>query len=249
MGPTDPLEHLATVETELALADLQSVEGKVERQRKQMKLDKSPTLALEVAALDAALETLSEGTPIYRSGMSKEHREALRPWFLLTNKPVLVVLNLGEDQLADADAIAAPVREAFGSGAEVLPMCVQLEAEAAQLPVEERQELLDAYDLGEGAVARLIQSAYRLLGRRTFFTTGPDESRAWTFRAGAKAPECAGVIHTDFQRGFIKAECVHWDELLELGSWAKARDVGKLRIEGKEYEVVDGDVLEFRFNV
>jgi ribosome-binding ATPase YchF (GTP1/OBG family) len=128
-------------------------------------------------------------------------------------------------------------------------MCVQLEAEAAQLPVGERAELLDAYDLGEGAVARLIQSAYRLLGRRTFFTTGEKESRAWTFRAGAKAPECAGVIHTDFQRGFIKAECVHWDELLELGSWSKARDVGKLRIEGKEYEVVDGDVLEFRFNV
>jgi GTP-binding protein YchF len=255
MGPSDPLEHLATVETELALADLQSVEGKVERQRKAMKLDKRPELALEVAALDAALATLSEGTPIYRSAMSAEHRAALKPWFLLTNKPVLVVLNIGEDQLADAEAVAAPVREAFGAGVaggalvEVLPMCVQLEAEAAQLPAEERQELLDAYDLGEGAVARLIQSAYRILGRRTFFTTGPDESRAWTFRAGAKAPECAGVIHTDFQRGFIKAECVHWDELLELGSWSKARDVGKLRIEGKEYEVVDGDVLEFRFNV
>jgi ribosome-binding ATPase len=249
MGPTDPLEHLATVETELALADLQSVEGKVERQRKQLKLDKSPALALEVEALDAALATLSEGTPIYRSTMSKEHRDALRPWFLLTNKPVLVVLNIGEDQLGDADKIATPVAEAFGEGAEILPMCVQLEAEAAQLPVEERQELLDAYDLGEGAVTRLIQSAYRLLGRRTYFTTGPDETRAWTFRAGAKAPECAGVIHTDFQRGFIKAECVHWDELLELGSWSKARDAGKLRIEGKDYEVVDGDVLEFRFNV
>ena len=249
MGPHDPLEHLATVETELALADLQSVEGKVERQRKQMKLNKDPALALEVDALDAALASLSEGTPIYRSTVSAEHRAALRPWFLLTNKPVLVVLNIGEDQLADADAVAAPVRDAFGPLAEVLPMCVQLEAEAAQLAADERQELLDAYDLGEGAVTRLIQSAYRILGRRTFFTTGPDESRAWTFRAGAKAPECAGVIHTDFQRGFIKAECVHWDELLELGSWSKARDVGKLRIEGKEYEVVDGDVLEFRFNV
>ena len=249
VGPSDPLEHLATVETELALADLQSVEGKVERQRKQTKLDKSPALALEVEALDAALATLSEGTPIYRSSMSKLYRDALRPWFLLTNKPVLVVLNLGEDQLGDADKLAAPVAEAFGEGAEILSMCVQLEAEAAQLPVDERQELLDAYDLGEGAVTRLIQSAYRLLGRRTFFTQGPTESRAWTFRAGAKAPECAGVIHTDFQKGFIKAECVHWDELLELGSWSKARDVGKLRIEGKDYEVVDGDVLEFRFNV
>jgi GTP-binding protein YchF len=251
MGPTDPLEHLATVETELALADLQSVEGKVERHRKAAKLDKK--LQVEVDALDAALAALSEGTPIYRSTVSAEHRAALRPWFLLTNKPVLVVLNIGEDQLGDADKLATPVAEAFSVGAgvtaEVLPMCVQLEAEAAQLPPEERAELLAAYDLGEGAVARLVRSAYRLLGRRTYFTTGEKESRAWTFPAGAKAPECAGVIHTDFQRGFIKAECVHWDELLELGSWSKARDVGKLRIEGKDYEVVDGDVLEFRFNV
>jgi hypothetical protein len=255
VGPADPLEHLATVETELALADLQSVEGKVERHRKAAKGDKS--LLLEVEALEAALAVLGEGTPIYRSSLNAEQRALLRPWFLLTNKPVLVVVNVGEDQLADADAdaVAAPVAEAFGGagagsgGAEILPMCVQLEAEAAQLPLDERAELLDAYGLGEGAVARLIQSAYRILGRRTFFTTGEKESRAWTFRAGAKAPECAGVIHTDFQRGFIKAECIRWDELLDLGSWSKARDAGKLRVEGKDYEVVDGDVLEFRFNV
>jgi GTP-binding protein YchF len=255
MGPTDPLEHLATVETELALADLQSLEGKVDRHRKAARADKS--LQPEVEALEAALAVLEEGTPLYRSALSADHRTALRPWFLLTNKPVLVVLNVGEEQLPESDELAAPVRAAFGVGpggaaggtVEVLPMCVQLEAEAAQLPLDERVELLDAYGLGEGAVARLITSAYRMLGRRTFFTTGEKESRAWTFRAGAKAPECAGVIHTDFQRGFIKAECIHWDELLELGSWSKARDVGKLRIEGKEYEVQDGDVLEFRFNV
>jgi GTP-binding protein YchF len=247
MGTTDPLEHLSTVETELALADLASVEGKVERQRKASKLDKS--LVPEVEALDAALAVLSEGIPIYRSPMSAEQRALLKPWFLLTNKPVLVVVNIGEDQLADPDAAAAPVREAFGPGAEVLAMCVQLEAEAAQLPPDERAEMLEAYDMGEGALPRLLHAAYALLGRRTFFTTGEKESRAWTFRAGAKAPECAGVIHTDFQRGFIKAETIHWDELLELGSWQKARDVGKLRIEGKDYEVADGDVLEFRFNV
>ena len=130
-----------------------------------------------------------------------------------------------------------------------MPICVQLEAEAGQLPPEERAETLAAYGLGDGALPRLVRAAFQLLGRRTFFTTGEKESRAWTFRAGAKAPECAGVIHTDFQRGFIKAECIHWDELVELGSWTKAREVGKLRIEGKDYEVVDGDVLEFRFNV
>jgi ribosome-binding ATPase len=160
---------------------------------------------------------------------------------------VLVVVNVGEDQLERADELAQPVRDQFGPDAEVIPMCVQLFAEAAQLEPEERGELLDAYGLGEGAVATLLKAAYRLLGLRTFLTTGEKESRAWTFKAGWKAPQCAGVIHGDFERGFIKAEVVHWDELLELGSWSKARDVGKLRIEGKDYEMQDGDVVEFRF--
>jgi GTP-binding protein YchF len=247
VGASDPLEHLATLETELALADLQSVEGKVERHRKAAKADKS--LQMEVDALDAALAILSEGTPIYRSTLSAEHRAALRPWFLLTNKPVLAVVNVGESQLENADALADPVRQALGPTAEVLPMCVQLYAEAVQLDPDERTELLDAYGLGEGAVARLLHAAYKLLGLRTFLTTGEKESRAWTFKAGWKAPQCAGVIHGDFERGFIKAEVVHWDELLELGSWSKARDVGKLRIEGKDYVMQDGDVVEFRFNV
>ncbi|CAN5726189.1 redox-regulated ATPase YchF [soil metagenome] len=250
VGPSDPLEHLATVETELALAELESVESKIERRRKSSKLDRS--LVLEVGALDAALVALSEGTPLYRSTLSDEHRGVLRPWFLLTNKPVLVVVNVGDDQLDQAEAIAAPVVATFARAAQavrVLPMAVQLEAEAAQLAHEDRGEMLAELGLGEGALPRLVEAARSLLGLRTFLTTGEQESRAWTFRAGAKAPECAGVIHTDFQRGFIKAECIHWDELLELGSWNKAKEVGKLRIEGKDYVVADGDVLEFRFNV
>ena len=250
VGPTDPLEHLATVETELALADLEAVESKIERRRKAAKLDRS--IATEVEALDAALASLSEGTPLYRSELSGEQRAVLRPWFLLTNKPVLVVVNIGDDQLGEAEALAAPVGEAFAGATlpvQVLPMCVQLEAEAAQLRPDDRAELLAELGLGEGALPRLVAAARSLLGLRTFLTTGEKESRAWTFRAGAKAPECAGVIHSDFQRGFIKAECIHWDDLLELGSWSKAREVGKLRIEGKDYVVADGDVLEFRFNV
>jgi ribosome-binding ATPase len=159
------------------------------------------------------------------------------------------VVNLGEDQLADADEIVKPVAGEMGAAAEVLGVSVQLEAEAAQLAADERAELLEGLGLGEGALARVVRAAYHLLGRRTFLTTGDKESRAWTFRAGAKAPECAGVIHSDLQRGFIRAEVIRWDELLELGSWNAAKDVGKLRVEGKDYEVVDGDVLEIRFNV
>jgi GTP-binding protein YchF len=250
VGPSDPLEHLAVVETELALADLGSIEGRVERTRKQSKLDRS--LAPQVDAMDAALAVLAEGTPLYRSSVTAEQREALRPFFLLTSKPVLVVVNVGEDDVEKADLVAAPVVEAFAGAAtpvQVLPVSVQLEAEAARLPEADRAEMLEALGLGEGALPRLVHAAYELLGRRTFLTTGDKESRAWTFRAGARAPECAGVIHTDFQRGFIKAECIRWDELLELGSWNRAKEAGKIRIEGKDYEVLDGDVLEFRFNV
>jgi ribosome-binding ATPase len=250
VGPSDPLEHLAVVETELALADLDSVEGRVERTRKSAKLDRS--LVAQVEAMDAALAMLAEGTPLYRSSVSAEHRAALKPFFLLTNKPVLVVVNIGEDDVEKADLVAAPVVEAFAGAAtpvEVLSISVQLEAEAARLPEDDRSEMLAGLGLGEGVLPRLVHAAYALLGRRTFLTTGEKESRAWTFRAGAKAPECAGVIHSDFQRGFIKAECIRWDDLLELGSWTKAKEAGKVRIEGKDYEVLDGDVLEIRFNV
>jgi GTP-binding protein YchF len=246
-GPTDPLEHLGIVETELTLADLETVESQVERRRKAARADRS--LADEVEALDAALAVLAEGTPIYRSDLPDAQRELIRPWFLLTNKPVLAVVNIDEESLDDVDAVIAPVVAELGGRAEVIGACVQLEAEAALLDPDERREMLDGLGLGEGALPRFVHAAYLQLGLRTFFTTGEKESRAWTFRAGSKAPQAAGRIHTDFERGFIRAEVIHWDELLELGSWAKARDVGKLRVEGKEYLVQDGDVLEIRFNV
>jgi ribosome-binding ATPase len=246
-GGSDPLEDLAVLELELVLADLASAESQLERRRKAAKQDRS--LAGQVAALEKAHRLLADGIPLYRSGLDSDDREQLRPFFMLTNKPVLAVVNLGEDDVADYASLIKPIVDELGSAAEVLGVSVKLEAEAAQLPAEDRAELLEGLGLGEGALPRVAQAAYRLLGRRTFFTTGDKESRAWTFKAGAKAPECAGVIHSDLQRGFIRAEVVHWDELLALGSWAAARDVGKLRVEGKEYEVVDGDVLEIRFNV
>jgi ribosome-binding ATPase len=246
-GGTDPLDDLQVLELELILADAATVESQIDKRRKAARADKS--LAAEVSALEAAEASLQAGTPIYRSTLRGEDRGNLRPFFLLTNKPVLAVVNLGEDQVTDADAVIKPVADELGAAGDVLGVSVKLEAEAAQLDPAERTELLEGLGLGEGALPRVARAAYHLLGRRTFLTTGPDESRAWTFRAGAKAPECAGVIHSDLQRGFIRAEVIHWDELLRLGSWQAAKDAGKLRVEGKEYEVVDGDVLEIRFNV
>ncbi len=247
VGDHDPLGDLGVLELELVLADAATVDSQIEKRRKAAKSDKS--LAGEVEALDRAKAELDSGVPIYRSSLSAEDRALLKPFFLLTNKPVLAVVNLGEDQIADPDAVVKPLADELDGHGEVLGVSVKLEAEAAQLEPEERAELLDGLGLGEGALPRVARAAYHLLGRRTFFTTGDKESRAWTFRAGAKAPECAGVIHSDLQRGFIRAEVIHWDELLELGSWQAAKEVGKLRVEGKEYEVVDGDVLEIRFNV
>ncbi len=152
-----------------------------------------------------------------------------------------MVLNVAEDQLADADTTSY--------GDDALAACIDVEAEIAASPPEERAELLEAFGIGESVLPRLARAALHLLGRHTFLTTGEDESRAWTFRSGAKAPECAGVIHSDLQRGFIRAEVVNWLELLEIGSWSGAKDVGKIRVEGKDYAVADGDVLEIRFNV
>lgn len=246
-GPPDPLEHLRVLEIELTLADLETVQSQIDKRRKAARADRS--LAAEVEALDAALGVLEAGTPVYRSDLSTAHREALAPWFLLTNKPVLAVVNVGEDQLEQIPEVIAPVEAELEGRAEVIGVCVQLEAEAAQLEGDERAEMLEGLGLGEGALPRFVRTAYHLLGLRTFLTTGEKESRAWTFRAGSEAPQAAGRIHTDFERGFIRAEVIRWDELLEIGSWSKARETGKLRIEGKDYEVQDGDVMEFRFNV
>jgi hypothetical protein len=198
--------------------------------------------------MERAKALLETGVPLYRSSLPRSLREELEPMFLLTNKPTFVVVNRSESQLDD-DSDVARVAELLGEGGIALGVSIQLEAEASRLEASERAELLEGLGLGEGALARVARALFDAIGRWTFFTTGDKESRAWTFRAGAKAPECAGVIHSDLQRGFIRAEVIHWDELLDLGSWHAAKSAGKLRLEGKDYPVKDGDVLEIRFNV
>jgi GTP-binding protein YchF len=235
----DPEGDLVALELELVLADIASVEQRLTRQRRAAKSGDKEILA-EVEVLEKAHALLSDGTPIRRGSFATGEIGRLAPVFLLTTKPLLIVANTGEEQ-----ATAAPLP----AGEEVLAVPIDIEAEIAACAPDDRAEMRESYGLGESALDAVAQAAYHLLGRLTFFTTGEDESRAWTFRAGAKAPECAGVIHSDLQRGFIRAEVIDWRELLEIGSWAKARELRKLRIEGKDYEVRDGDVLEIRFNV
>ncbi len=239
----DPASDLATLEYELVLADLASVEQRLAKQKRLAKGDKS--LGPELDALERAIAVLGDGTPVYRSDLTPDERGLLGPVFLLTNKPVLAVINIGVEQLDEADTIAKQL------GDDALSVCLELEADPDVVAAQgvERAELLADLGVPESVVPRLARAAYQLLGLRTFLTTGDKESRAWSFRAGAKAPECAGVIHSDLERGFIRAEVIRWDELLEVGSWAKAKEQHKLRVEGKEYVVADGDVLEIRFNV
>jgi ribosome-binding ATPase len=234
-GNHDAAQELASVEEELILADLGSVEQRAYKQRRAVKGDK--TLAPEIAALERAEAALSDGAPIYRSDLTDAERGLLHEVFLLTNKPALVVVNIDVEQVGDADALAAPF------GEDALAVCV--EAESAAIG---DAEFLRELGVPESVVPRLARAALHLLGRLTFLTTGEDESRAWTFRAEATAPECAGVIHSDLQRGFIRAEVIGWQDLLEIGSWDEAKKAGKLRVEGKDYVVADGDVLEIRFN-
>jgi GTP-binding protein YchF len=239
----DAARELTSLEEELILADLGSVEARVDKQRRAAKGDK--TLAGEVAALERAEAALSEGNPIYRAELTDDERALLAPAFLLTNKPALVVVNIGVDQLGAADSLATPF------GEDALAVCLELEADPDVVAArgEERAQLLADLGIPESVVPRLARAALHLLGRCTFLTTGDKESRAWTFRAGSTAPECAGVIHSDLQRGFIRAEVIDWQELLGLGSWNKAKEAGALRVEGKDYVVRDGDVVEIRFNV
>ncbi len=246
-GYEAPETALSVLELELVMADISSLEGQMARKRKQARGGQLSASDLE--AMERALDILQSGVPLYRAGLVEHDQAVLKDLFLLTVKPIFVVVNVGEDAGASGVEIADKLSSELGGAAEALAVSVKLEAEASLLDPQDASELLEGLGLGEGALPRVAHAAYHLLGRRTFLTTGEKESRAWTFKSGAHAPECAGVIHSDLQRGFIRAEVIRWDELLEIGSWSAAKAGGKLRVEGKDYEVQDGDVLEIRFNV
>ncbi len=252
-GTVDPRGDRDVVETELMLKDLESVEKRRERAQKGTKAQgKAGELArAELALLDRVKAGLEAGTPVRAQPLDAEQRAALADLFLLTAKPVIYIANVDERQLADpADPRVRAVRElAAAEGAEAVVLCGKVEAEIAELPEAERVEFLASLGLEEPGLERLVRAGYRELGLITFFTVGPDECRAWTVRRGALAPQAAGVIHTDFEKGFIKAEVTRCEDLLALGGEAAVKEKGLMRMEGKEYVVQDGDVMHFRFNV
>src|SRR5690606_20640016 len=245
-GKVNPADDIETINTELILADLQTLEKALPRLEKEAKAHKDRAPVAEAAA--RAAELLNQGTTLYAGAASAGiDASALRELHLLTTKPFLYVFNVDEEVLADEArldelrALVAPVEAVF--------MDAKLESELTELPPDEAQELLASTGQSEPGLHHLIRVGFRTLGLQTFLTAGPKEARAWTIPVGATAPEAAGVIHSDFQRGFIKAEVVSFDDLVAAGSLAAARAAGKVRMEGKDYVMADGDVVEFRFNV
>jgi ribosome-binding ATPase len=247
-GRIDPVSDVATIDTELALADLATLEKGLERAAKAAKGGDKDAIRRR-ALFERVRVQLDAAQPVRALKLTEEERRDLRELQLLTAKPVMYVANVAENGFAGNPLLSALEQRAAAEGAVVVPVCAAIEAEIAQLEEAERAEFLAELGLSEPGLDRVIRAAYRLLGLETFFTAGPKEVRAWTVRIGATAPQAAGVIHTDFERGFIRAEVIAFADYLTGNGEAGARDAGKLRLEGKEYVVQEGDVMHFRFNV
>ncbi|NTU52507.1 MAG: redox-regulated ATPase YchF [Chlorobiaceae bacterium] len=247
-GKIDPAGDIAIIETELMLADLDSMEKKMEKLRKGARKEKEQQLLVDLG--EKIVTGLAEGIPVRRILNSDEEREMARSFFLLTAKPELYAANVAEDDLPNGNDYTAKVAEiAALSGSKMLIISAKAEADIAELPEEERPDFLESLGLEMSGLDRLIRSAYDLLGLHNYFTAGVKEVHAWTIHKGAAAPEAAAAIHSDFEKGFIRAEVMHYGDLIALGSEQKVREAGKMRSEGKEYIVKDGDVITFRFNV
>ena len=249
-GSIDPLRDVETINLELILADMETVEKRMDRAVKMARADKKRQV--EVDALNRIKSALEAGKLASSVSLNDEEKEMLNDFYLLTAKPMMYVGNLSEDQLksyADDPHFLALKKYAEENGSEAIPLCVKVEEELATLEDEEKAEMLELMGIEEPGLDKLIKASYKLLNLMSFLTAGEPEVRAWTITIGTKAPAAAGKIHSDIERGFIKAEVVGYNDLIECGSLAKAREKGLIRIEGKEYVMQDGDVVLFRFNV
>ena len=250
-GKVNPLNDIEVINLELILADLESVDKRYDRVSKLAKQKDKEALA-EYEVLGKLKEAFENEKPARSVDLSDEEKKVVYGMHLLTMKPVLYVANVSEDDLLspeDNEFVQAIKEFAAGENSEVIVVCAKIEEEIAELEGEEKQMFLEELGIKESGLDQLIRAAYHLLGLRTYFTAGVQEVRAWTIRQGMKAPQAAGVIHTDFERGFIRAETVAFDDLVEAGTMTVAKEKGKVRLEGKEYVVQDGDIIHFRFNV
>ena len=250
-GKIDPIGDIETISLELVFADIETLEKRMDRVGKMTKSGDKKAIA-EMELLRRLKSHLEEGKPVRTFDMTDDERDTLKDAFFLTDKKVIYVANVNESQLPtiDTDPNVQKVREyAKAEGAEVIALCAKLEEELSELDDEDKEMMMQDYGIAESGLDQLIKASYSLLGLISFLTSGKDECRAWTIKKGTKAPQAAGKIHTDFERGFIKAEVVSYDDLMKYGSYAATREKGLVRLEGKDYVVKDGDIILFRFNV
>ena len=250
-GKVDPVSDIEIINIELVLADLEVVNNRLGKVEKKAEATKDKLLMAEVEVLNKCKNNLEANIPLRRISFSEDELKLLKNFNFLTIKPIIYVANVSEDDIAvgDNEYSLAVKNYAEAEGSGVIVMCTKLEADLAGLEDEERIEFLESVGIKNSGLDKLIFASYNLLGLKTFFTVGVDEVRAWTFKSGMKAPECAGIIHSDMMRGFIRAEVMSYDDLVEYDTELKVREAGKLRIEGKDYVMQDGDICYFRFNV
>ena len=247
----DPIRDIEIIEVELILSDLEVIENRFNKIGKKAALSKDKEVQKEAAILTKLKETLEKNIPIRRIELTDEEKLYIKPFNLLTSKPIIYVANVSEDDLLVGDnRYIESVREyAKKDNAEVVTICAKVESDLSEMNTEEKNEFLKELGVSESGIDKLIKASYTLLGLKTFFTAGEDECRAWTFKNGMKAPQCAGVIHTDFEKGFIKAEIMSYEDLKQNGSEKAVKEAGRMRLEGKDYIMQDGDICYFRFNV
>lgn len=247
-GSVDPIRDMETINLELVLADLETVNKRIERAAKLAKGDKK--YYAEEDLFKKIRDHLEAGKPARTLKLNDDEKEIIKDAFLLTMKPILYVANVSESDIGKENEYVEKVKEyAKSENSEVVQLCVKIEEELSSLEADEKQEMLEAMGLDESGLDKVIKASYDLLGLMSFLTAGKKEVRAWTIKKGTKAPQAAGKIHTDFERGFIKAEIVSYDDLVRLGSYQKAKEAGLVRLEGKDYVMQNGDIVEFKFNV
>ena len=251
-GGVDPIRDIEVINLELVMADLDTVSKRIDKIANKARILKDKESVLEMSILEPIKAALEKGEPARKISLTSEQEEFAKSYHLLTKKPIIYVANVGEGDLANLDACThylSVVEYAKKEGSEVIPVSCEIESQISELPPEERQMFLDDLGISESGLSKVIKATYSLLNLSTFFTVGADECRAWTFKNGFSAPECAGVIHTDFQRGFICAEVYPFEAIKELGSELAVKEAGKIKTEGKGYYPKDGDIMFFKFNV
>ncbi len=250
-GTIDPIRDIEIISLELILADLESIGNRIEKMGKKARTSKVKEDLIELEALEKAKKALEENHPLRMVDFTVEEKKALKSYNFLTMKPIIYLANIDEEELTEIDNPYVKKVEEYASreNSKVIKVCAKIEEELSQLDESDKKEMLQALGIPMSGLDQLIKATYDLLGLATYFTVGKDEVRAWTFRKGMNAKECAGIIHTDFEKGFIRAEVISYTDLIELGSEQKVKEAGKARLEGKDYLMQDGDICHFRFNV